>query len=125
MDVYADVHAQPHFLIHPGKINMKYSILVAAVLAAGALTACQKPSVVVVPATTAAATGPAGPQGAAGDAGTAGSAGATGATGSMGTDGAKGDSGNTGKPGTDGAKGDTGKTGGDTVVIVPPPAEQK
>jgi Collagen triple helix repeat (20 copies) len=126
MDVCGDVHDQlPHFLIHPGKIIMKYSILVAAVLAAVALSACEKPSVVVVPATTAALPGPAGPQGATGDAGTAGSSGATGAAGNIGADGAKGDSGKTGTPGTDGAKGDTGKTGGDTVVIVPAPAEQK
>lgn len=71
---------------------MKYSILLAALLATLGLSACEK--TVVTPA---ASTVP-------------GPAGATGATGAMGS---------TGSTGAEGSKGEAGKTGGDTVVVVP------
>lgn len=74
---------------------MKYSILFASLITMLGLSACDRPTVVNVPATQAPVPGPAGPQGA------------------------------TGTQGDEGAKGDTGKTGGDTVVIVPVPSEQK
>jgi hypothetical protein len=100
-------------------INMKYSILFAALVTVLGLSACDKPVVVNVPATPVAVPGPPGPQGATG---TQGEAGTQGATGSTGYEGAKGD---TGKTGATGTQGDTGKTGGDTIVIVPAPAEQR
>lgn len=72
---------------------MKYSILLAALLATLGLTACEK--TVVTPA--AVVPGPAGATGASGSTGMTGSTGATGA---------------------EGNKGEPGKTG-DTVVVVP------
>ena len=81
---------------------MKHILLASALVAAFSLTACERPTVVNVPAV--AVPGPAGPPG------------ATGATGSTGN------TGSTGSPGYDGLKGDTGKTGGNTTVIVMPPA---
>jgi len=100
---------------------MKYSTLFVALVTVLGLSACDKPTVVNVPATPVAVPGPAGPQGATG------SQGATGTPGDTGTQGATGTQGDTGSPGYDGAKGDTGKTGGSTIVVVPPPApaEQK
>lgn len=89
---------------------MKYSLLATALVAAFALSACEKQPVVVntppaeTPGPTVVVPGPAGPQGATGESGATGSQGATG------------DSGATG------ATGDTGATGGNTTVIVPPPA---
>ena len=74
---------------------MKYSILLAALIATLGLTACEK--TVVTPPATSSVPGPAG---------------ATGATGAMGS------SGSTGATGAMGGKGETGKTG-DTVVVVP------
>lgn len=97
-------------------IIMKYSTLLVALVTVIGLSACDKPTVVNVPSTPVAVPGPAGPQG------------ATGNQGSTGYDGAKGATGNPGSPGYDGAQGATGatgKTGGDTIVIVPVPAEQK
>jgi hypothetical protein len=86
---------------------MKHSILISALFAALALTACEKqPTVVNVP-TPATVPGPAGPTGATGDRG---NAGATGATGSQ------------GYQGNDGNKGATGATGSGTTLIVIPPA---
>lgn len=79
---------------------MKYSILLSAVFVALSLSACDKPTVVNVPAPVVAPTpvavpGPAGPQGA------------------------------TGNQGNDGVKGDPGKPGDSTTVIVtPPPAPE-
>ena len=70
---------------------MKSSILISAVLATLSLAACDKPTVVNVPATPVAVPGPAGPQGA------------------------------TGNTGSDGMKGDTGKPAESTTVIVTPP----
>ena len=90
---------------------MKYSTLFIALAAVLSLSACDKPTVVTVPAATIAVPGPAGPQGEAGSPGATGMQGDTGNTGY------------TGATGYDGAKGDTGKTGGDTIIIVP--AEQK
>ncbi len=98
---------------------MKFSIMIAAVLAALGLSACEKatvitptpaPAVVLVP-------GPAGPQGATGATGEQAQKGDTGATGSTG---ATGYTGATGSTGAEGAQGERGKTGGDTVVIIPP-----
>jgi len=95
-------------------LSMKYSTLFVALVTVLGLSACEKPTVVNVPATPVAVPGPAGPQG------------ATGTPGDTGTQGATGTQGDTGSPGYDGAKGDTGKTGGGTIVVVPPaPAEQK
>lgn len=74
---------------------MNRSILISVLLCTLGLAACEKPTVVNVPATPAAPAavpGPAGPQGATGSQGTAGSA------------------------------GETGKTGDSTTVIVVPPA---
>ncbi len=82
---------------------MKYSILLAALVATLGLTACERtvvtptPAVVTVP-------GPAGPAGATGSTGSTGSTGYTGATGATGSSG--------------GAPGATGATG-DTVIVVP------
>ncbi len=98
---------------------MNYSILFVALVAVFGLSACEKPTVVNVPATPAAVPGPAGPQGATGTQGDTGTQGATGTQGETGTQGA------TGSTGFEGAKGDTGKTGGDTIVIVPAPTEQR
>lgn len=70
---------------------MNYSMLVATLLATLSLGACDRPTVVTVPAITIAVPGPAGPTGA------------------------------TGAQGNDGSKGETGKTGEGTTVIVTPP----
>jgi hypothetical protein len=77
---------------------MKHTMLISALLATLALAACDRPTVVNVPATPVAVPGPAGP---------------TGATGSQGATGTQGD---------EGSKGATGKTGDSTTVIVMPPA---
>ncbi len=95
---------------------MKYSTLFVALVAVLGLSACDKPTVVNVPATPVAVPGPAGPQG------DTGAQGATGTPGDTGTQGATGTQGDTGSPGYDGAKGDTGKTVGGTILVVPPPA---
>lgn len=81
---------------------MKNTIYLASIFLAFGLTACEKPTVVNVPAATVAVPGPAGPQGDAG---------------------VQGNKGNTGNQGNDGTKGDTGKTGDSTTVIVVPPAD--
>lgn len=80
---------------------MNRSTLILTLLAALGLGACDKPTVVNVPA-QAPVPGPAGPKGATGETGSQGSTGATGETGNTGA---------TGKPGS-----------GGTVVVVPPPA---
>lgn len=128
--VNAHTEFNVRLILHLKGLPMKYSLILAALVAMLGLTACEKttvtppaaPSVVVVP-------GPAGPAGATGATGETGSTvavpGATGATGAMGAtgnDGATGSAGatgSTGATGAEGSKGDTGKTGGDTVVIVP------
>ena len=89
---------------------MNPTLLISALLAAVALSACDKPTVVNVPATTVAVPGPAGPTG------------ATGATGGTGDTGATGNTGATGYTGNTGATGATGKSGDGTTVIVVPPA---
>lgn len=71
---------------------MNRMILISALLATLGLAACDKPTVVNVPATPVAVPGPAGPQGDAG------------------------------AQGGDGAKGETGKAGEGTTVIVTPAA---
>lgn len=83
---------------------MKRSILFASLLATLSLAACDKPTVVNVPATNVPVPGPAGPQG------------ATGSTGDVGSTGSQGATGNTGNTGA------TGKAGEGTTVIVIPPA---
>ncbi len=77
---------------------MNRLILISAMLATLSLAACDKPTVVNVPAAPAAAPGPAGPPG---------------ATGSQGSKGATGSQGN---------QGETGKSGSGGTVIVTPPA---
>ena len=78
---------------------MKSSILISAVLATLSLAACDKPTVVNVPAVPVAVPvaipGPAGPQGA------------------------------TGNTGSDGMKGDAGKPAESTTVIIAPPPAPK
>lgn len=76
---------------------MNRSILVSTLFAVLSLAACDRPTVVNVPATPAAVPGPPGPQG---------------ATGSQGE---------TGYQGNDGLQGATGKPGDATTVIVLPP----
>ena len=93
---------------------MNRSILISALFVALSLSACDKPTVVNVPADTVVVPGPAGP---------AGEAGKTGDQGNQGKAGVKGEAGTTGVQGDTGVKGDTGKTGGSTTVIVTPPAE--
>jgi hypothetical protein len=88
---------------------MKYSILFSALLAALALSACDRPTVVTTPPAVVTVPGPAGPAGATG---------ATGATGAQAEKGATGATGDTGATGNTGATGEPGK-GGSTVVIVP------
>lgn len=77
---------------------MNRTLLISALFAAFAMTACDKPAVVAVPVPVA-TPGPAGPAGATG---------ATGNQGSMGTQGNDGNTGATGKPGE-----------GTTVIVVP------
>ena len=81
---------------------MKSLILISATLATLGLAACDKPTVVNVPATPVAVPvavpGPAGPQGATG---------------------------NTGNTGNDGMKGDAGKPAESTTVIITPPPAPK
>lgn len=87
---------------------MKILMLIPAVLIAVSLSACDRPTVVNVPATPVAVPGPAGPTGATGMQGDTGSRGATGVQGSE---------------GYTGATGATGKSGdGTTVIVVTPPA---
>lgn len=84
---------------------MNHSLLIAALLVTTGLAACDKPTVVNVPAApTVGVPGPAGPQGATGAVGTTGTTGATGDSGAAGT------------------KGQTGAPGEATTVIVLPPA---
>ena len=71
---------------------MNRSMLIAALVAAVGLAACEKPTVVNVPATPMAVPGPAGP------------------------------SGTPGTPGTPGTQGQTGRPGDSATVIVVPPA---
>jgi len=96
---------------------MKYSIIFAAVLAAFAVSACNKPTVVAPAVVTVPVPGPAGPTGATGSSGMTGPTGTSGATGSTGDTGATGSSGGTGATG---ATGEPGKAGSETVIVVPP-----
>jgi len=77
---------------------MNRSLLTVALLATLSLAACERPTVINVPATPVAVPGPAGPPGATGDQGATGSQGAS------------------------GAQGATGKSGDATTVVVIPPA---
>ncbi|AKU12158.1 Merozoite surface protein 1 (MSP1) C-terminus [Azoarcus sp. CIB] len=118
---------------HSRGIQMKYAIIFSAVVMGLALSACEK-STVVTPAPAPAPApvpGPAGPAGAPGATGMTGQMGATGSTGSTGdtgstgytgAQGSTGGTGATGSTGDTGAQGERGKTGGDTVIVVPPPA---
>lgn len=91
---------------------MNHPLLLAALLAALSLSACDRPTVVTVPVPVA-VPGPAGP---------AGPTGATGYQGNPGDPGATGNQGNQGNDGNTGATGQTGKPGDSTTVIVMPPA---
>jgi hypothetical protein len=75
---------------------MNRTLLISVLLATLSLAACDRPTVVNVPATPVAVPGPAGPQG---------------ATGSQGA---------TGYQGSEGVQGETGETGDGTTVIVVP-----
>jgi hypothetical protein len=99
---------------------MNRSIFVPALLVALSLAACDKPTVVNVPATPVAVPGPAGPAGDPGVQGNTGNQGDAGVKGNQGDTGVQGD---TGSQGDTGDQGDTGKTGDGTTVIVVPPAE--
>jgi hypothetical protein len=105
-----------------GNKIMKYSLLLTALVAAVALSACEKQPVVVNNPVPVAVPGPAGPAGATGNTGNTGATGSQGYTGDSGATGAQGASGYDGAKGATGATGDTGATGGNTTVIVPPPA---
>jgi hypothetical protein len=97
--LFADVTMLPDPPLFTFKgFPMNRSMLIAALLAALSLAACDKPTVINVPPTPAAVPGPAGPQGAPGDPGSKGA---------------------TGNPGS---KGETGKSGDSPAVIVIPPA---
>ncbi len=91
---------------------MNHALLISAVLATLSLAACDRPTVVNVPATPVAVPGPAGPQG---------EAGSPGATGYQGETGRQGATGYQGSEGVQGETGATGETGGETTVIVVPP----
>jgi len=105
-------------------IIMKLSPLFVVLVTVLGLSACDKPTVVNVPAEKESVPGPAGPPGATGGQGATGNTGDTGATGGQGATGNTGDTGDTGATGGTGATGDTGKTGGDTIIVVPPPAAE-
>ena len=98
---------------------MNHSILVSTLFAVLSLAACDKPTVVNVPATPVAVPGPAGPQGATGSQGATGYQGSQGETGSQGATGSQGE---TGYQGNEGSQGAPGKPGDATTVIVMPPA---
>lgn len=74
---------------------MRYSMILVGLLTVLGLSACEKPTVINTPPTPVAVPGPPGPAG------------------------------TPGSPGYEGPKGDPGKPGGDAVIIVPVPAEQK
>ena len=99
---------------------MKYIFIFSAVLMSVALSACDRPTVVTTPAVVNVPVP--GPAGATGATGATGYTGATGATGNTGSAGGTGATGATGDTGDTGATGQRGKTGGDTLVIIPPPA---
>ena len=86
------------------------TILLSALFAALSLTACDKPTVVNVPADTVVVPVP-------------GPAGAPGEPGKTGDQGTQGNTGNTGTKGNEGAQGEAGKTGDNTTIVVVPPAE--
>jgi len=96
---------------------MNNRITLLALFAASTLAACQ-PEVVNVPVPVA-TPGPAGPTGATGSQGNDGSTGAKGNQGNQGNDG---NTGATGMQGNDGMQGDKGRTGGNTTLIIVPPA---
>jgi hypothetical protein len=85
----------PRFSIFKG-LTMNHTLLISALTATLSLAACDRPTVVTVPAAPVAVPGPAGPQG---------------ETGSQGA---------TGYQGIEGIQGETGKSGdGATVIVVP------
>lgn len=84
---------------------MKSSIFFASLVATFGLSACDRPTAVTTPpATPVIVPGPAGPQDPTG---------------------VKGDAGKAGLQGSEGAQGQAGKSGGETVIVVPAPSEQK
>lgn len=84
---------------------MNNLILSATILALLSLTACDKPTVVNVPAETIVVPVP----------------GPAGATGEKGNSGDEGIQGKPGVTGDEGIQGEPGKSGGDTTIIIPPP----
>lgn len=90
--------------------SMIFVTLSAALVTVLSLPACDRPTVVTVPATTIAVPGPAGPQG------------ETGAQGMTGNEGMQGNRGMQGYQGNEGSQGEAGKTGDATTIVVVPPA---
>ncbi len=93
--------------------SILFVTLSAALVTVLSLPACDRPTVVTVPATTIAVPGPAGPQGETGSQGMMGNQGEQGMQGNRGTQGYQGNM---------GSQGEAGKNGGATTVIVAPPA---
>lgn len=126
--VVANLSGSADFVQQLRGFFMKYSIVFSAMLAALALGACDKPTVVTPAAVvTVPVPGPAGPTGAtgsAGNTGATGNSGETGATGSSGYTGATGATGATGTTGDAGAQGERGKTGNNVVIVTPPKSEK-
>ena len=105
-----------------GRFIMRYLVVFVAALSLLALSACDRPTTVVTPASpdtvvVTPAPGPAGPAGAQGQQGAQGVTGApaekgeTGATGATGAEGAKGEQGNKGNKGNQGNQGNQGNPG--------------
>jgi len=102
---------------------LRQALYGAALLLCTALAACERPTVVTVPAAVQVAVpGPPGPAGSQGSQGYQGNTGNTGSTGNTGPTGSQGEAGQTGQDGQTGQTGRTGKSGDGTTVIVMPPA---
>ncbi|MDD5389613.1 MAG: hypothetical protein PHD37_09725 [Gallionellaceae bacterium] len=94
--------------------SMIFVTLSAALVTVLSLPACDRPTVVTVPATTSAVPGPAGPRG---------EAGGQGMMGNQGEQGMQGNRGMQGYQGNEGSQGEAGKSGDATTVIVVPPVK--
>ena len=93
---------------------MNRSTVLFTLIGVAALSACDRPTVVnVPPPPTVVMPGPPGAPGATGSTGSQGTQGTQGTQGNQGVEGVQGNTGNTGN---------TGRTGGNTTVIVVPPA---
>jgi len=104
------------------KARNPFAILLGVAAIAGALAGCQKNDTPPPPPVVVTVPGPAGATGATGSTGSTGSTGTPGSTGSTGATGSVGDTGATGSTGSMGSTGSPGSPGGDTTVIVVPPA---